>query len=80
MKTLQVRVTDELREDADEVLESIGLDMPTAIRLYLKKIVRTRGIPFALRADDAGLEEVAVDAETQEKMDAVAEAWGKASG
>ena len=76
MKTLQVRVPEQLRSNADAVLEDIGLDMPTAIRLYLKKIVQTRSIPFSLEAS-ASLEEIEVDEATQRKMDAVAQAWGK---
>ena len=78
MKTLQVRVSDDLRTNADAVLEDIGLDMPTAIRLYLNKIVQTRSIPFTLEAGGVAVEEMEVDAATQKKMDAVADAWSKA--
>jgi DNA-damage-inducible protein J len=78
MKTLQVRVSDDLRSDADVVLNEIGLDMPTAIRLYLKKIVQTRSIPFSLEAPNGVfVEEIGVDAGTQQNMDSVASAWRK---
>lgn len=77
MKTLQVRVSDDLRTNADAVLEDIGLDMPTAIRLYLNKIVQTKSIPFTLEAGGAVVEELEVDAITQKKMDAVGNAWRK---
>ncbi len=50
MKTLQIRVPDELREDADQVLEEIGMDFSAAIRVYLKKVVQSRSIPFSLEA------------------------------
>ena len=55
MKTtsLQVRIPQALRKEADIVLDSVGLDMSTAIRVYLKKIVSTRSIPFALVAEDS---------------------------
>ena len=54
--------------------------MPTAIRLYLKKIVQTNSIPFPLQATpEPIIKEVEVDAEIQRKMDAVADAWHKAS-
>jgi addiction module RelB/DinJ family antitoxin len=80
MKTLQIRVSDELREEADQVLEQIGMDMPTAIRVYLKKIVHSRSIPFTLEADQTWVAEpVSVDAETQRMMDSVAESWSKIS-
>ena len=50
MKTLQIRVPDELREDADQVLEEIGMDFSAAIRVYLKKVVQSRSIPFFSRS------------------------------
>lgn len=76
MKTLQIRLSDELRNEADEVLEAIGIDMSTAIRVYLKKIVQDRGIPFKLEAcGGLAVSTVAVDAVTQRKMDGIASAW-----
>lgn len=77
MKTLQIRLPQELREEADSVLGAIGLDMPTAVRLYLNKVVQTRSIPFSL---DAGqFEVIPVGDATQKRMDAVAAAWSKKS-
>ena len=73
MKTLQIRLPQELREEADSVLGAIGLDMPTAVRLYLTKIVQTRSIPFALEAGP--VEVMSVDVDTQTRMNAVASAW-----
>ncbi len=73
MKTLQIRLPEELREEADSVLGSIGLDMPTAVRLFLTKIVQTRSIPFSLEASP--VEVISVDKDTQTRMDSVASAW-----
>ena len=73
MKTLQIRLPEELREEADSVLEAMGLDMPTAVRLYLTKIVQTRSIPFALEAGP--VEFIPVDEATQTRMDAIAKDW-----
>jgi len=73
MKTLQIRLPQELREEADSVLGAIGLDMPTAVRLYLTKIVQTRSIPFSLEAGP--VEVMSVDVDTQTRMNAVASAW-----
>jgi DNA-damage-inducible protein J len=77
MKTLQFRVPDGLREAADEVLNEIGLDMPTAIRIYLNKITQTRSIPFSLEASPLLIEDISIDSDTQEKIDAIGETWGK---
>ncbi|TSA34806.1 MAG: type II toxin-antitoxin system RelB/DinJ family antitoxin [Verrucomicrobiaceae bacterium] len=72
-KTLQIRLPRDLREEADSVLGAIGLDMPTAVRLFLTRIVQTRSIPFALEAGP--VETISVDQETQTRMEAVAAAW-----
>ena len=48
-KAIQIRVDQKLKEDADLVFDSLGLDMPSAIRLFLKKVVVTKSIPFELK-------------------------------
>jgi DNA-damage-inducible protein J len=75
--TLQIRVPVQLRDEVAGILDSIGLDLPTAIRVYLSKVAQTRRIPFTLEADPAP-ELVPVDESIQTKMDAVAQAWKKA--
>lgn len=77
MKNLQVRLPEGLREEADQVFTEIGMDMSTAIRVYLRKVVQTRSIPFHLEAPQDTAQVVPVDADTQSKMDAVASAWRK---
>jgi DNA-damage-inducible protein J len=75
--TLQIRVPIQLRDEVAGILDSIGLDLPTAIRVYLSKVAQTRRIPFTLEADPAP-ELVPVDESIQTKMDAIAQAWKKA--
>lgn len=74
--TLQVRLPRSLRDDASSVLEEMGLDLPTAVRLYLTKVAKTRRIPFALEAEPVA-EAVEVDRATQVRMDRIAKAWKK---
>ena len=50
---VQIRVESALKKQADKVLDNIGLDMPTAFRVFLKKIVATRSIPFSLSEEAA---------------------------
>jgi len=45
---VQVRVDESLKSEADRILDNMGLDTPTAIRIFLKKIVATRSMPFSL--------------------------------
>ena len=54
---VQTRVESNLKKEADEVLSSIGMDMTSAIRLFLTQVVNCRKIPFQLvskqeRVDD----------------------------
>ena len=79
MKTLQIRIPEQLRADADSVLADMGLDLPTAVRLYLAKIVQTRSIPFSLEASPNRVEQLPVDVETQAQMDAIATEWSRRS-
>ena len=48
---IQVRVDPALKAEAEQLFSDIGLDLPTAIRLFLKKSVISNGIPFALERD-----------------------------
>ena len=43
---LQTRVDSSIKEEADALFESLGLDMTTAIRLFLRQAVNQRRIPF----------------------------------
>jgi DNA-damage-inducible protein J len=44
--TVQVRVTPELKEEAESVFKSIGLKTSEAIRLFLQQSVNSGGLPF----------------------------------
>ena len=50
---IQVRVDDALKKDAEALFNDLGLDVPTAIRLFLKQSLIHNGLPFAIaRTDD----------------------------
>ncbi|AEF84065.1 addiction module antitoxin, RelB/DinJ family [Treponema primitia ZAS-2] len=50
---IQVRLDTELKKDAESLFSDLGLDTPSAIRLFLKKAVAHNGIPFdVIRQDD----------------------------
>ncbi len=76
--TLQVRLPVKLRDEASVTLEEMGLDLPTAIRLYLTKVVKTRRIPFELEADPV-VEAIEADEALQGRMDRIGTAWKKAA-
>ncbi|EOS7770715.1 type II toxin-antitoxin system RelB/DinJ family antitoxin, partial [Enterococcus hirae] len=41
-----IRIDDELKEQAREVYEEIGMDLSTAVIVFLKQSVRERKLPF----------------------------------
>lgn len=48
MSQIAVRVDDKLKKEATEVFSELGLDMTTAVKLFLRQSVLTRSIPFEL--------------------------------
>ena len=48
-KLLQVRIDDELKNAADNVFSGMGLDMSTAVRMFLTAAVETRGLPLNVK-------------------------------
>jgi DNA-damage-inducible protein J len=45
---LQVRIDTELKQEAEKLFVEIGLDMPSAVRLFLKQSLTQKAIPFPL--------------------------------
>ncbi len=48
--TTTIRIDDDLKKECDLILNDLGLTMSAAMTLFLKQVVRTRGIPFELKA------------------------------
>ena len=46
--TIQVKIDKETRKAAEMLFESLGLDLMTAIRLFLKQSVNQQRIPFEI--------------------------------
>ncbi len=49
--TIQLRVDQELRDDAQTVCNRLGMDLTTAIRVFLNQLVVENGLPFQPKAD-----------------------------
>lgn len=43
------RVTKDLKDDAKEILESCGLTLSSAIRVFLEQVVVNEGLPFEVK-------------------------------
>ena len=43
---IQVRTSRQLKEQATKTLDRMGMDMPTAINMFLTQLVRDQRLPF----------------------------------
>lgn len=43
---IQIRVEDSVKKEADALFTDLGLDTPTAVRIFLKQAIKRHGMPF----------------------------------
>lgn len=48
-KTYSTRVNDKDHDEAVKIFNNLGLDWSTGIRIYLKSVIKNKGIPFSLK-------------------------------
>lgn len=48
MDVLEIEIDKELKEQAEALLQKIGMDLETAIILFIEECVRIHGLPFEL--------------------------------
>ena len=70
MNTISARIDSKLKTQAENLFNELGMNMSTAITVFLKQVVRLRKIPF----------EIALDTPNDETIAAIAEANEIASG
>ena len=46
MSILQIRVDDNLKNEVSDLFERLGMDIPTAVRIFFKRAIIERGLPF----------------------------------
>ena len=49
--TLNIRTDKYVKEQAEQIFNELGLNMTTAINMFLKSTIREQGIPFSLKLD-----------------------------
>ncbi|MFC1647780.1 type II toxin-antitoxin system RelB/DinJ family antitoxin [Patescibacteria group bacterium] len=52
MATIQLRIDNATKKSAKNILDKLGIDMTSAIKIYLKQIVINEGIPFKLLTEN----------------------------
>lgn len=51
MAQLLVRMDDNLKKEADRLFSELGMTTQTAVNVFLREALRTRGIPFDVTLD-----------------------------
>jgi len=46
MTTLNIRIDEDLKKKATKTFASMGLDMSTAVKLFLNQTIKENGLPF----------------------------------
>ena len=49
---LNIRTDKAVKEEADRIFAELGLNMTTAINMFLRTTIREHGIPFALKLNE----------------------------
>lgn len=51
-ETIQIRVDKKTKEAARKTIEGMGLDMSSAVKLFLVNVVNYQGIPFDIKTEN----------------------------
>ena len=52
MTQIQVRIDEKTKRDAQKILDTVGLDLSSAIKVYLKQVIIHKGIPLQLLTEN----------------------------
>ena len=67
--SMSIRLDSEVKEQAQQVFNSLGMDMTTAINIFLRQAIQYQGLPFEVRLDESRkLMEVLADLEQNRNM------------
>lgn len=65
---IQVRVDEKIKRKADALFADLGLDTPTAIRIFLNQSIRREGMPFEVAKPQPNAETLAAMLEGMERF------------
>ncbi len=52
MSTIQIRIDEKTKKSAVKVLNMVGMDMSSAVKIYFRQIVLRKGIPFQILTEN----------------------------
>lgn len=66
---LNIRTDKDIKDQAEKIFNELGLNMTTAINMFLRTAIREHGIPFELKLDVPNETTAAAIAEGRKLMD-----------
>ena len=54
LPTTTVRIDPALKEQANEIFDELGLSLSAAVNIFLKAVVRHKGVPFEMALEEQG--------------------------
>ena len=67
--SMSIRLDSEVKEQAQQVFSNLGMDMTTAINIFLRQAIQYQGLPFDVRLDgNRKLLEVLTDLDQNRNM------------
>ncbi len=49
---LQIRIDSKTKKEAKTILDQLGLDMSSAVKMFFKQIINAKNIPFEIRGEN----------------------------
>ena len=69
---LNIRTDKEIKLAAEKIFEELGLNMTTAVNMFLRQTIRENGIPFSLKLEADHDNTTPIEMTDDEKIDFVA--------
>lgn len=66
---INVRTTPEIKEGAEVILNGLGLNISSAVNLFLKQVINYKGIPFDLRLPNQEAQRAMADVNNHRNLD-----------
>lgn len=67
---LNIRVDKDIKEQSEEIFSKLGLNMTTAINMFLRTVIRENGIPFEISLDNTKVKTIKALAEERKILQA----------
>ena len=66
---INIRTTEDIKKNAGIILTGLGLNMSSAVNLFLKQVINYRGIPFDLRLPNKATLQAMDDIENRRNLE-----------